>query len=89
MPDEIENLLDIARIKILCREKNILKVMQKDMNVLFFFEQDRFNIDIVDKLMKTFRNRIKFSPAQMPYITFKLQDKKNTLEECKEFLGKL
>lgn len=89
MPDEIENLLDIARIKILCREKNILKVMQKDMNVLFFFEQDRFNIDIVDKLMKTFRNRIKFSPAQMPYITFKLQDKKNTLEECKELLGKL
>lgn len=89
MPDEIENLLDIARIKILCREKNILKVMQKDMNVLFFFEQDRFNIDIVDKLMKTFRNRIKFSPAQMPYITFKLQDKRNTLEECKEFLGKL
>ena len=67
----------------------IQKVMQKDMNVLFFFEQDRFNIDIVDKLMKTFRNRIKFSPAQMPYITFKLQDKKNTLEECKEFLGKL
>ena len=89
IPDEIENLLDIARIKILCREKSILKVAQKDMNILFFFEQDKFNIDVVDKLMKVFRNRIKFSPAQMPYITFKLQDKKNTLEECKDFLKRL
>ena len=89
IPEEIENLLDIARIKILCREKSILKVSQRDMNILFFFEQDKFNIDIVDKLMKIFRNRIKFSPAQMPYITFKLQDKKNTLEECKDFLKKL
>ena len=89
MPKEIENLLDIARIKILCREKSILKVSQRDMNILFFFEQDKFNIDIVDKLMKTFRNRIKFSPAQMPYITFKLQDKNDTLEECKDFLKKL
>ena len=89
IPDEIENLLDIARIKILCREKSILKVAQKDMNILFFFEQDKFNIDVADKLMKVFRNRIKFSPAQMPYITFKLQDKKNTLEECKDFLKRL
>jgi transcription-repair coupling factor (superfamily II helicase) len=89
MPVEIENLLDIARIKILCRDKNILKVAQRDMNILFYFEQTKFDFDVVDKLMKVFRNRIRFSPAQMPYITFKLQDKKNTLEECKEFLKKL
>ena len=49
----------------------------------------KFNFDIVDKLMKTFRNRIKFSPAKEPYITFKLLNQKNILEECKEFLSKL
>ena len=50
---------------------------------------ERFNFDIVDKLMKIFRNRIKFSPSKEPYITFKLLAEKNVLAECKEFLGKL
>ncbi len=89
MPYEIENLLDIARIKNLCREKHILKIAQRNENVVFYFESDTFNFDVVDKLMKTFRNRIKFSPAKDPYITYKLLDRKNILEECKEFLVKL
>ena len=88
-PYEIENLLDIARIKILCRDKYILKVAQRNENIIFYFESDKFNFDVVDKLMKTFRNRIKFSPAKEPYITFKILDKKKTLEECKDFLSKL
>ena len=89
MPYEIENLLDIARIKILSREKYILKISQKRENVIFYFDNEKFNFDIVDKLMKCFRNRIKFSPSKEPYITFKLSNQKNILEECKEFLGKL
>ena len=89
MPYEIENLLDIARIKILSREKHILKVAQKNENIIFYFESDEFNFDVVDKLMKMYRNRIKFSPAKSPYITFKLLDRKKTLEEIKEFLSKL
>jgi len=89
MPYEIENLLDIARIKNLAREKHILKVAQKMENIIFYFESDEFNFDVVDKLMKTYRNRIKFSPAKDPYITFKLQDRKKILEEIKAFLEKL
>ena len=89
MPYEIENLLDIARIKNLSREKHILKVAQKNENIIFYFESDEFNFDVVDKLMKMYRNRIKFSPAREPYITFKLLDRKKTLEEIKDFLGKL
>ena len=89
MPDEIENLLDIARIKILAREKVILKISQKRENILFYFDNETFNFDIVDKLMKIYRNRIKFSPSKDPYITFKLQDQKNVLGECKEFLNRL
>ncbi len=89
MPYEIENLLDIARIKILAREKHILKISQKRENIIYYFDNEEFNFDIVDKLMKTFRNRIKFSPSKEPYITFKLSNPKNILEECKEFLKKL
>ena len=44
---------------------------------------------IVDKFMKLYRNRIRFSPAKEPYITLKILNKKNVLEECKEFLGKI
>ena len=89
MPYEVENLLDIARIKILSREKSILKVAQRRENVIFYFDNSKFNFDVVDKLMKMYRNRIKFSPSKDPYITFKIADLKNILEETKEFLSKL
>lgn len=89
MPYEVENLLDIARIKILAREKYILKIAQRRENVIFYFDSTKFNFEIVDKLMKIFRNRIKFSPSKDPYITFKIQDLKKLLEECKDFLAKL
>ena len=89
IPNEIENLLDIVRIKGLAKENYILKINQKMENIIFHFDQTKFNFEIVDKLMKIYRNRIKFSPAKDPYITFKLTNKKNTLEECKEFLSRL
>ena len=89
MSYEVENLLDIARIKILAREKNILKIAQKRENIIFYFDNERFNFDIVDKFMKIYRNRIKFSPSKEPYITYKLADLKKVLEECKEFLGRI
>ena len=89
LPYEVENLLEIARIKNLAREKYILKIQQRDDRVVFYFDSTKFNFEVVDKLMKTFRNRIKFSPAKEPYITFKVLDKKNLLNECKDFLSKL
>ena len=66
IPIEVDNLLKIIKIKILSREKYVLKVAQRKENVVIYFEQTKFNIDIVDKLMKKFRNRIKFSPAKDP-----------------------
>ncbi len=89
IPYEIENLLDITRIKSMAREKFVLKIAQKGDNIVYYFDASRFNIDVVDKFMKLYRNRIKFSPAKEPYVTFKLLNKKNTLEECKEFLSKI
>ena len=89
MPYEVENLLDIARIKSLAKEKYVLKISQKRENIIFYFDNSKFNFDIVDKLMKIYRNRIKFSPSKDPYITFKLENPKQILEECKDFLKKL
>ena len=89
MPYEVENLLDIARIKCLSRQAAVLKVAQRRENVIFYFDISKFNFDVVDKLMKLYRNRIKFSPSKDPYITFKISDMKNILGECKDFLSKL
>ncbi len=89
MPKEIENLLEVARIKMLARAAYVLKINQKQENVVFHFEKDNFNVDCIDKLMKIYRNRIKFSPATEPYITFKLQNVKNLLIEVQEFLKQL
>ena len=82
MPSEIENLIEIARIKILCKKLNISKVQGKRSFAVFTFELGEFNID-VNELAKNYRNRIKFSQ-----ITYVLQNATGMkmLKEVEEFL---
>ena len=89
-PKEVENLLKVAHIKVLSREKFIYKISERNSGVLFFFDKDKFNIEIIDKLMKKYRNKIKFSPSQqMPYITVNIDDSKEKLDQIKDFLMEL
>ena len=89
-PQEVENLLKIAKIKVLAREKNIYKISDRNIGTLFFFDKEKFNVEIIDKLMKKYRNRIKFSPSQqMPYITLSGVDENEKLEQIKSFLEDL
>ncbi len=91
MPKEVENLLEIARIKELCKKKNILKIAQKRESIVFSFEASKFNMEIVDSMIKEYRNKIKFSPGSIPYITLKVDsnEEKKVIKEIKEFLCKL
>lgn len=84
-PKEVYNLLEIAKIKEKCKEKGIIKVLQKQNNIIFTFEPENFAIDI-DKLINLFNNRIKFSPAKEPYVTFKLEKPENVIDEILNFL---
>lgn len=86
MPKEIEKLLDIARIRNSCRAKNIIKVAQKSDKVIFYFDEKTFDFSVVDKLLKKYGMRIKFSPAKNPYVTYKLKNINDILKEIKEFL---
>ena len=87
---EIENLLEIARIKNLAREKNVLKIIQRGNNIIYYFDEKKFDVSIIEKLMRIYRANIKFSPSQInPYITLKIQNKYETLNECKKFLNNL
>lgn len=87
MPEEIENLLDIARIKNLCKKIGINKVQGRRNFVLFIFETQELNINI-NELVQKYRNRIKFTQGIKPQITLALEDssEKGTLKEVMEFL---
>jgi transcription-repair coupling factor (superfamily II helicase) len=85
IPREIDNLLDITRIKNLARAKNVLKIAQKGNNIVYNFDGENFDMDIVSKLITKFKNRIKFSPSINPYLTYNLNGG-DVLEEVKNFL---
>ena len=90
MPSEIENLLEIARIKILCKKLKISKVQGKRNFVLFMFEPGEINLDIND-LVKKYKNKIKFTQGIKPQITFALDNMTEIkmLREVKGFLENL
>ncbi len=89
MPSEVENLLEIARIKEKCKELGIIKVAQKQNSIVFNFDAKSFDMEIVDFLIKEYRNQIKFSPAKDPYVTYKLQKAGKEINEIKNFLANL
>lgn len=88
IPEEAENLLQIAEIKQLCRRCNVIKILQKQTNIVFYYDANKFNFDVVDFIIKKYKNKIQFSPAIQPYITYKLSNTsdKSILKEIKEFL---
>ncbi|MCI8273695.1 MAG: transcription-repair coupling factor [Clostridia bacterium] len=87
MPNEIENLIEVARIKTLCRELKISKVQNKNNFVLFIFEPTELNINI-QEIVKKYKNRVKFTQGIKPQITLSLENKSEIkmLYEIKEFL---
>lgn len=90
IPKEIENLLEIARIKNLAREKFVLKINQRGNNIIYYFDEKKFNVDMVEKLMRIYRAKIKFSPSKIsPYITVQITNSFEILKECKTFLNYL
>ena len=88
MPKELENLLEIVRIKEMCRTLNIVKLAKKNGNYVFYFDSTKFDFSIIDKLVQEYKNNISFSPGKEPYITLKskVNSEIGQLEEIKGFL---
>ena len=84
IPNEINNLLEISRIKRMAKEKHVLKITQKGNNVVYHFDKELFDLEVVSKLIMKYKTRIKFSPSINPYLTFTLNG--NVLEEVKKFM---
>ncbi len=90
MPAELENLLDIARIKYLAKPFSISKIASKKTAVVFTFEQSKYEMDL-QKLLKTYKNRIKFSPGIKKMITIEIgsTNERQILSDVTEFLRQL
>lgn len=87
MPAELENLIDIARIKYLAKGLFISKVASRKTAVVFTFEQSNFEIDIA-KLVKEYGNKIKFSAGIKPMITLEIgsTQERQILNDVTQFL---
>ena len=90
MPSELENLIEIARIKSLCKEKFVTKISSKRGFAIFSFENENFDIDVGELLIE-YKNKIRFSPGIKPMITLALGHSEDikVLKEIKEFLKSL
>ena len=91
MPEEVNNLLEIARIKELAKKAFVTKISERRDSIVFNFDANNFNLDVVDKLIKTYRNQIKFSPGKEPYITYKVQENSDAviIKKIKDFLKEI
>mgnify|MGYP000573461833 FL=1 len=87
MPGELENLLDIARIKYLAKPLYITKIASKKTSVVFTYDQKKFNVDIV-RLVETYKNKVKFQPGVKPMITLNIgtTNERQILNDVMEFL---
>ncbi len=65
---EIENLFNIAKIKLKSKEKNIDKIIQKG-NRTFFYLPDEYQINNLEKLIDKYKHNMKFSKSKQNYIT--------------------
>ncbi|MBR1802644.1 MAG: transcription-repair coupling factor [Clostridia bacterium] len=88
MPEELENLLEIARIKELARNAFVTKISQKVGAIVFYFDKAKVNNDMVGNLIEQYEMRIRFSNGVEPYVTLRTKAEKDedVLEEVKEFL---
>ena len=87
LPKELENLIDIARIKQLARKANILKIAQRENGIVFYFVKEKIKPEMVNTLITKSPMLVKFSNAVEPYVTLRIKENENIIEKAKEFLN--
>ena len=87
-PPEIENLLEISRIKQLAKKKYITKIQSKMNGAVFTYDSNKFDNNSLSDLIKKYGTRLKFSSGIKPMITLKIDthNDKDLFKEIKEYL---
>ncbi|MCI9087398.1 MAG: transcription-repair coupling factor [Clostridia bacterium] len=89
LPVELENLLEIARIKELARKVGATKISQRPESIVFYFAREVMTPEKMEKLYEQYGIAIRFSKGIEPYVTFKVRERteKEIISKVKEFLN--
>ena len=87
IPNEVNNLLKITKIKNEARSKKIIKIQSRPMGIVFTFSENIFNEQLYRKLIDKYGSSIKFSAGIKPYITLTI--KNDLIGEILEFINQL
>lgn len=75
IPEEVENLMDIAYIKTLARECGYVSISQKDDIIIFQLKKSSVPVPMyLGGIMDKYPRRIMFNASTNPYITLKLSN---------------
>ncbi len=91
MPAELENLIDIARIKYLSKKSYIEKITSRKTAVVFAFQpnqgKEKNEIDVAE-LVRRYGTKIKFSAGIKPMITLEIgsNNERQILNDVTEFV---
>ena len=89
LPIELENLLEVARIKELARKVGATKISQRLESIVFYFTREAMTPEKMEKLYEQYGIAIRFSKGIEPYVTFKVgkRTEKEIISKVKEFLN--
>ena len=89
MPEQLENLIDIARIKYLAKALHIEKIASRRGTVVYTFNPNSVR-DVIDipEIVKVYGNRIKFSSGIKPTVTLEIKENsdRKVLREVTNFV---
>lgn len=85
MPVEVENLIKIARIKNLCKEKNVIKIQERPNGIAFTFS--KIDRNKVADWIEIYKTNIRYSETIKPMVT--ISEKKDAITVINEFLEKI
>lgn len=89
-PKAVEALIDVAYLKALARDANILEITERGNSIILKFKDNKsINSSIVDALVNEFKGKIMFSGQIPPYITYKYGKKEDLLKELINLVSKI
>ena len=87
IPDSLENLIDVVKIRILCKDVGIRYLKEKDEEIQVTFEKSR--VDILSLIKKINENRGVFSISPRNYNTLHIYKRIPNNRDKYEFLKEL
>ena len=89
IPDEVNNLVEIALIKNIAKEAGIELIKQNCDNIVIQFSgSDKVDIKKIGEIISKYRRKLLFTASNKPYLTYRIQDidKKNLITNIKSML---